>query len=377
MNRPRVAQLIIDDSERESDLLWVSSFRAGDPFTWLKDSRGSAVMLTDLEFGRGKKESRVDEVVSYSQMEQGARQADGKPVAFEGVVLHLLRQREIERVEVPARFPLRIADALREGGVEVVSRPDPFFPERAIKRADEIACLEESQAATEAAMLMAIDVVRSSDPGADGVLQLDGEPLTSERLKGMVRAFLLERGLQIGPFIIAPGDQGCDPHDVGSGPLHAGEMIIIDIYPQHMTHRYWGDMTRTVVRGEASEVQKKMYAAVKLAQEAAIEMIRPGASGQKIHRRVQQIFEQAGFPTEQRDGTWVGFFHGTGHGLGLDIHEPPRISAIGPDLQEGLVVTVEPGLYYPGHGGCRIEDVVLVTGDGCRNFNLAEKVLEV
>jgi Xaa-Pro aminopeptidase len=334
-------------------------------------------MLTDLEFGRGKKESRVDEVVSYSQMEQDARQADGKPVAFEGVVLHLLRQREIERVEVPARFPLRIADALREGGVEVISRPDPFFPERAIKRADEIACLEESQAATEAAMLMAIDAVRRSDPGVDGVLQLEGEPLTSERLKGMVRAFLLERGLQIGPFIIAPGDQGCDPHDVGSGPLHAGEMIIIDIYPQHMTHRYWGDMTRTVVRGGASEVQKKMYAAVKRAQEAAIEMIRPGASGQKIHRRVQQIFEEAGFPTEQRDGTWVGFFHGTGHGLGLDIHEPPRISAIGPDLQEGLVVTVEPGLYYPGHGGCRIEDVVLVTGDGCRNFNLAAKELEV
>lgn len=334
-------------------------------------------MLTDLEYGRGEKEARVDEVISYSQVEQGARQAADTPAAFEGVVLHLLRQREIERVEVPARFPLRIADALREGGIEVASRPDPFFPGRAIKRADEIACLEESQAATEAAMLMAIDAVRRSEPGQDGVLQLDGEPLSSERLKGMVRSFLLERGLQIGPFIIAPGDQGCDPHNVGHGPLHAGEMIIIDIYPQHMTHRYWGDMTRTVVRGVASEVQKKMYAAVKRAQEAAIEMIRPGASGQKIHRRVQQIFEEAGFPTEQRDGTWVGFFHGTGHGLGLDIHEPPRISAIGPELQEGLVVTVEPGLYYPGHGGCRIEDVVLVTGDGCRNFNRAPKELEV
>ncbi len=377
MNGPNEAQLIIDDSERESDLLWVSGFRAGDPFTWLRDSRGSAVMLTDLEFGRGEKEARVDEVISYSAMEKGVRGEGDRQVPFEEVVLHLLRSRNIERIQVPARFPLRIADHLRGGNIEVSTTKDPFFPQRAIKRADEIACIEESQAATEAAMLLAIDAVRRSEPGDQGILQLEGEPLTSERLKSMVQLFLLERGLQIGPFIIAPGDQGCDPHDVGSGPLHAGETIIIDIYPQHMTHRYWGDMTRTVVRGGASEEQKKMHAAVQRAQEAAIDLIRPGACGKMIHQRVQEIFLEAGFPTEKRNGTWVGFFHGTGHGLGLDIHEPPRISAIGPVLEEGLAVTVEPGLYYPGIGGCRIEDVVIVTADGCRNLNKAPKNLEV
>ncbi|MEE2882533.1 MAG: Xaa-Pro peptidase family protein [Planctomycetota bacterium] len=377
MNVNSKTQLIIDASEREPDLLWASGFLAVDAFTWLRDSRGSAIMLTDLEFGRGEKEAKVDEVISYSAMDAKARGEEEGPVPFEEVVLTLLRTREVTEVEVPARFPLQVADHLRAGGVTVSSRRDPFFPERAIKRADEIACIEQSQAATEAAMEMAVDAVRRSEPDQDGLLQLEGEPLTSERLKGMVRFFLLERGFQIGPFIIAPGDQGCDPHDVGSGPLHAGETIIIDIYPQHMTHRYWGDMTRTVVRGRATEDQKRIHAAVQEAQETAIDLIRPGASGDAIHRRVQDIFEKAGFPTEKRDGTWVGFFHGTGHGLGLDIHEPPRINRNGPVLEEGIAVTVEPGLYYPGIGGCRIEDVVIVTADGCQNLNKAAKDLEV
>ncbi len=377
MNENSKAQLIIDASEREPDLLWASGFLAVDAFTWLRDSKGSAIMLTDLEFGRGQKESAVDEVISYSAMDSRARGEAETPVPFEEVVLTLLRSREVDEVEVPARFPLQVADHLRANGIDVSSRRDPFFPERAIKRPDEISCIEESQAATEAAMEMAVDAVARSEPDGDGLLHLEGEPLTSERLKTMVRSFLLERGLQIGPFIIAPGDQGCDPHDVGSGPLHAGQTIIIDIYPQHMTHRYWGDMTRTVVRGEATEDQKRMHAAVQEAQETAIDLIRPGACGDAIHRRVQEIFEQAGFVTEKRNGTWVGFFHGTGHGLGLDIHEPPRIARNGPVLEEGIAVTVEPGLYYPGIGGCRIEDVVIVTADGCRNLNRADKGLEV
>ncbi|HCW44909.1 MAG: aminopeptidase P family protein [Planctomycetia bacterium] len=374
----KTAELIIDDSERESDLLWASGFLAVDQFTWLRDSRGSAIMLTDLELGRGEKESRVDEVISLSAVEKSAREVKGgEPCSFEEIVLQLLKSRNIERVEVPSRFPLMIADFLRSGGIEVVARENPFFSDRRIKRADEIRCLEESQAATEEAMALAIRLISNSEPGPDGVLQLDGEPLTSELIKYSVRSFLLSKGLQIGEFIIAPGDQGCDPHDVGSGPIRAGETVICDIYPQHMTHRFWGDMTRTVVKGQATEDQKKIHAAVLEAQETAISLIKPGACGQEIHRRVQQVFESAGFSTQQRDGTWEGFFHGTGHGLGLDIHEPPRISPVGPQLEEGMVVTVEPGLYYPGIGGCRIEDVVLVTADGCRNFNKAPKGLEV
>ena len=372
------AQLIVDASEREPDLLWASGFLAVDAFTWLRDRRGSAILLTDLELGRGEKEARVDEVVSLSAMERAAKEAQGvESVPFEGIVLHWLKSRGIEAVRVPSRFPLLLADYLRKGEIQVEPTPDPFFSGRRIKQDHEVRCLEESQAATEAAMEMAIGMIRDSEEGQDRILQLDGQPLTSERIKSAVRSFLLERGLQLGDFIVAPGDQGCDPHDVGSGPIRAGETVICDIYPQHMTHRYWGDMTRTVVKGEASEDQIRLHAAVLEAQETAISMIRPGACGREIHKKVQEIFEEAGFSTEKRDGQWVGFFHGTGHGLGLDIHEGPRISAVGPPLEEGMVVTVEPGLYYPGLGGCRIEDVVLVTADGCRNFNHASKELEV
>lgn len=373
-----LAELIVDASDREPDLLWASGFLAVDAFTWLRDSTGSAILLTDLELGRGEKEACVDEVVSLSAMERAAKEAQNvESVPFEGVVLHWLKSRGIEGVRVPYRFPLLLADHLRRGGIQVDPTPDPFFSGRRIKQDHEIRCLEESQAATEAAMELAIGMIRASEEGEDRILQLAGEPLTSEFIKIAVRSFLLEKGLQLGDFIVASGDQGCDPHDVGSGPIRAGETIICDIYPQHMTHRYWGDMTRTVVKGQASEDQIRLHAAVLEAQETAISMIRPGACGREIHSKVQEIFEEAGFPTEKRDGQWVGFFHGTGHGLGLDIHEGPRISAVGPPLEEGMVVTVEPGLYYPGLGGCRIEDVVLVTADGCRNFNQASKELEV
>jgi Xaa-Pro aminopeptidase len=136
-------------------------------------------------------------------------------------------------------------------------------------------------------------------------------------------------------------------------------------------------MTRTVVKGRASDDLRRLHAAVRDAQATAIAAIAPGVTGDEVHRRVQQVFERAGYPTELRGGDWVGFFHGTGHGVGLDIHEPPRLSRGGPVLAEGMVITVEPGLYYPGLGGCRLEDLVVVTESGCRNLNRAPYDLEV
>ena len=247
---------------------------------------------------------------------------------------------------------------------------------RGRKTAEEVAHLEEAQQITESAMLFAIDQIRASEV-RNGDLYLEGEPLDVARLKKMVRVFCLEREMALGEFIIAPGDQGCDPHDCGSGPLRADETIIIDIFPRHLNTLYWGDMTRTVVKGSASDELKKLHATVKEAQEAAVNAIAPGVTGDAVHAVVQEIFTREGYVTELKNGEWVGFFHGTGHGLGLDIHEPPRLMRGGPVLEEGMVVTVEPGLYYPGLGGCRIEDVVVVTADGCRNFNRAPKDLEV
>ncbi len=176
---------------------------------------------------------------------------------------------------------------------------------------------------------------------------------------------------------MAAGDHVCDPHNSGEGPLPADKSIIIDIFPRHVRNHYWGDMTRTVVKGRPSPELAALHKSVLQSQQEAIARIHPGATGAEIHQHVQECFRKAGHVTERRNGAMCGFFHGTGHGIGLDIHESPRLSKNGRELEQGMVITVEPGLYYPGIGGVRIEDVVVVTEDGCRNLNAAPRELTV
>lgn len=199
-------------------------------------------------------------------------------------------------------------------------------------------------------------------------LWLDGQAVTSERVKKFINVKLMELDCIAQHTIVAGGEQACDPHNEGSGPLPAHRSIIFDVFPRSATSRYFADMSRTVIRGTASPELKRLYSTVKDAQEEAITKIKDGADGMKIHQGICTRFEKAGYKTGLVNGRMQGYFHGTGHGVGLDIHEAPRISRTGSLLQEGHVVTVEPGLYYPGLGAVRIEDMVLVTKDGCRNL---------
>jgi Xaa-Pro aminopeptidase len=176
---------------------------------------------------------------------------------------------------------------------------------------------------------------------------------------------------------VACGEEGCDPHNQGSGPLAPDQPIIIDVFPRDTRSRYFADITRTVVKGRASAQVRRMYEAVAAGQAAALADIRDGVAADMVHRKVQATLEGFGFRTGEENGRMQGFFHGTGHGLGLEIHELPRVSKLPVALRSGHVVTVEPGLYYPGHGGVRIEDVVVVTGTGCRNLTTYPKTLEV
>ena len=164
----------------------------------------------------------------------------------------------------------------------------------------------------------------------------------------------------------------------GHGPLRAHEPIILDIFPRSQTSGYYGDLTRTVVRGRASEAVRKIYDTVFAGQQTAFKLMRPGVPTTDVHAAVQKLFASRGYKTGQRNGRMEGFFHGTGHGLGLEIHESPRMGATSPGkLQTGQVITVEPGLYYPGVGGVRLEDVALITAGNPRNLTVAPKVLEV
>jgi Xaa-Pro aminopeptidase len=288
----------------------------------------------------------------------------------------LLRERDIESLLVPRTFPIEAADRLRCAGYRVSFPSDSFFPQRDCKTPDEIHHIRQVQRHTEAAMDAAIAAIREASV-QDDVLYRSGEPLTAEAVKRCIALSLMEQGCTARHTIVACGDQGCDPHNQGSGPLRAGQTIVIDIFPRSDHTGYFADITRTVVKGQPTEDQRRLYEAVLEGQTLALNRIGAGINGKEIHQAVMDLFEQKGYATGEIDGRMQGFFHGTGHGVGLEIHEPPRISKTDTTLQPGHVVTVEPGLYYPGQGAVRIEDLVVVTEDGCDNLTTYPKKLEV
>jgi Xaa-Pro aminopeptidase len=249
-----------------------------------------------------------------------------------------------------------------------------FWPERNAKTDEELKLIGRALRLSEIGLKRGMEVLKASKLKGRK-LAWSGKPLTSELLRAEIDTAILRAGGTPTNTIVAGGDQACDPHERGHGPLYANSLIILDIFPRDPRSGYWGDMTRTVVRGRASEHQRKLWNTVKDGQELALREIRDGVDGMKIHKAIQTLFEKRGYPTEVRKGVNVGFFHGTGHGLGLDIHEFPRVQKV--VLKERQVVTVEPGLYYPGLGGVRIEDVVVVTKTGCKILSKFPKQLEI
>src|SRR5262245_6108819 len=366
------ASLIISASEADSNLAYACRFLAPDPFGYLQVDGRRILVMSDLEVDRARAQARVDEVLSLSEWDAKARQRWPQPKLTDTVSL-LLEDYGVKAVEVPGDFPLELADRLRERGITVTPRPSPFLPERVVKTAEEVAAIEETQRHTETALEAALQVLRESVIRGDEVLY-KGRPLTSEDLKKTVNVSLMENDCIAEHTIIACGEQGVDPHNQGTGPIRPNQGIIFDIFPRSSTSRYFADMTRTVVKGKAPEELKRIYDAVLAAQLRGIELVKDGASGGAIHTEVARTMEARGYTTGVVDGRNQGFFHGTGHGVGLDIHEPPRISRLDYELKTGQVVTVEPGLYYAGRGAVRIEDMVVVDNGGCRNLTLAPKM---
>ncbi len=383
------AILIIAASETDSNLYYATRFIAPDPFIYLELCEGPPprnagmtgsgerlLVMSDLELDRARSQASVDRVLSYSELEQGARtQGDTDPGPVD-VVHQVLQPAGVKQVLVPGNFPFVHARRLQQLGYELETKKEPFFEHRALKSDEEVGYIEASQRATEQAVAAAHEAVQASVIRG-GVLWLESEPLTSERLKKLINVRLMEQDCVAQHTIVAGGEQACDPHHEGSGPLPAHRSIIFDVFPRSGRTRYFADMSRTIVKGRPSAELARLYQTVRDAQEEAISQIRDGADGAKIHRRVCERFESAGYRTGLVNGRMQGYFHGTGHGVGLDIHESPRISRTGSVLKEGHVVTVEPGLYFPGLGAARIEDMVLVTRDGCRNLTDYPKKLEL
>ncbi len=372
------ARLIIAASEQDANLYYAARFLAPDPFIFLQVNGRRMLLMSDLEVDRARQQARVDEVLSISKLQAELRQGGMAEPTTIDLVDAVLKRHQVRRVEVPGTFGVLYADRLRQRGYELLPRPEPFFEERLVKSDEEIGWITEALRATEEAVECAIGVIRESDIAADGTLTVRGQPLTAEMIKRVINVKLLERDCIGQHTIVACGTQGCDPHNEGSGPLQAHQPIILDVFPRSERTRYFADLTRTVVRGRASDMIRRMYDAVAEGQEIAFRQIRDGADGKAIHMAIMRRFKELGFHTGERDGRMQGFFHGTGHGVGLDIHEPPRISGGGQILRTGHAVTVEPGLYYTeAGGGIRLEDLVVVTPTGCQNLTQIPKVLEV
>jgi Xaa-Pro aminopeptidase len=364
------ARLMCAASGHDADMLYSTGFYADDPFIWWKVRGRTHVALSPLEIDRARPVARVSRV--HPNGEFLAAKEKG---TFAAIIDGISRKYRVRSWLVPEQFPAGLVENLRRRKLRIAVSHQPFFPERGRKTPEEIAALRTALRVAEAGLRRGIDVLKASQIGRGGFLRWNRSPLTSERLRAEMDSAVLHAGGSPANTIVAGGLQGCDPHERGHGPLRANEAIVLDIFPRHARNHYFGDLTRTVVRGRASEALRAQYAAVQAGKRWVMQRMRAGADGPALQKALIGRFAAAGYPTEQRNGRWVGMFHGVGHGLGLDLHESPRFAA-GP-LFEGLSITVEPGLYYPGVGGVRIEDVVIVGKRGVRNLTRFEEELEL
>jgi len=361
------AILLYADSADNSDQFYFSRISVPDPFIAFGTGGKKYAVIGALEFARVKRDSAFDEVLpleSYTKKAMARYGKFGRLSPAETIAI-IAEEFGIKGFLVPEDFPASLYARLTIlHGIKLEPANGPFFAEREIKSAAEAAAIREGNRCAAAGIAAAEKVLKESKISA-GKLVWKGKPLTSERLRMAVEIACLEAGsLSIGT-IVAGGDQACDPHNVGAGLLRANQLIVVDVFPRVQATGYHGDMTRTFLKGRPSEFQKKLVAAVREAQLRALRTIRAGVNGQVVHQAVNDTFTRHGFKTEHTARGSVGYFHGTGHGLGLAVHEAPRVSTVDYILKEGTVVTCEPGLYYPGagKGGCRIEDVVQVTDD--------------
>jgi Xaa-Pro aminopeptidase len=344
-----------------------------DPFLYAEKDGKRYVISTAFEVERVKEvgiDARPWENYGYDELiESGLPREE---IVWKHINLNACRELGITDALVPRSFPVLTADHLRENGITLEPDHRFFADRRRVKNEAEMAGIRKSQKAAEAAMGAARDLIFRAEP-ANGGVKVDGETLTSERLKAEIRRVFSEHGVSGDDFIVSHGAQTAIGHELGHGPIAPNEPIVIDLWPKDPDSACYADMTRTFVVGEAPEELVKYHGLVKEALDRSLAATKAGVAGSEIYTLVCNHFEENGQRTtlSKAPGEVLeeGFFHGLGHGVGLEVHEAPSLGRGGTgDLVAGDVVTLEPGLYRPGFGGCRLEDLVLVTEDGAENL---------
>jgi Xaa-Pro aminopeptidase len=361
--------LIYGDTIRSPELRHEVPVPIPDPFIYAETGDRRAAILHSLEIPRVREEAPQLEIVPLEQLgtdELFAQGMKGWEIELE-VAVRACRELGIEQAAVPPSFPVGHADHLRAKGIEIVVERDLFDDRRRSKNETEIAGIRRAQHACEAALDAARELLRAAQPNGAG-LEVDGEPLTSERIKRVIEDVFADHGVEGSDMIVAHGPQTAVGHDAGSGQIAPNEPIVFDLFPKDKATGCYSDMTRTYVVGEPTDEVKEWYTLVKRALETSTAGVKPGVNGRALFELVCDQFHEAGYKTQlnKEPGEVLedGFFHSLGHGVGLEVHELPSMGRSGQDLVPGDVITIEPGLYRSGYGGLRLEDIVLVTKDG-------------
>jgi len=365
--------LIYADSLRSPEMRHEVPVSIPDPFLYAERDGERHVVASSFELERiaavapGLDVTPLEEFGLDELYAQGLARDD---VALE-IVLRATRRFGIEQAVAPTTFPLEVADHLRANGVELSADRELFVGRRRVKNEAELAGIRRAQQGAEAAMGAARELLRQAETG-NGTLLLDGEPLTCERLKLAVEQAFAQHGVFADEFIVSHGAQTAIGHDMGSGPIAPGEPVCLDLFPRDRESGCFADMTRTFVVGEPPEELREYQRLCREALDRSVTAVRPGVAGSELHRISCEVFEEHGYPTllSKQPGEVLkdGFYHSLGHGVGLEVHEQPTLGRGPGELVAGDVIAVEPGLYRHGFGGCRLEDLVLVTEDGAETL---------
>jgi Xaa-Pro aminopeptidase len=362
--------LIVGDTERVPEMRHEVPLMIPDPFFYAEKDGRRIVAIASMEASRVEGLGTGLEVHPLEEfgVDELLRRHTDLYAAQNELAARIARGLGIERAVVPRRFPLAVADELRKIGVELMVDQKHFDDRRRAKSEHELEGIRRALHAAETAMADALELLRRAEP-RNGLLELEGEPLTCERLKEDVQAAFLRNHAFGDEPIVSHGAQTAVGHDTGSGAIAADDVVLLDLFPKDFESACFADMTRTFAVGTVPGEIQTYNELCKEALERAVALVRPGLPGSDLFRAVCELFAEHGYPTQltKKEGEVLedGFHHSLGHGVGLAVHEAPLLGRIGQELVAGDVLAIEPGLYRRGFGGVRIEDLVLVTEDGC------------
>lgn len=370
MKKSTPTRILISNVQTAADIRYLCGVEPPETAVFIQTGHAKKLIVSEMEYNRLRRTTTRGVTVLHPQMFGSSWK--------KGAVDWIKKNAAGKKLSVTADFPLGLAEKLRRAGFRPTVFKKPPCPQRKIKTAGEIYAVQNAQRAAVAAMNAAIKQIASAKIGKDGILRSGKTVLTSETVRATICHTLFDLNCTALETIVACGAHSADPHERGAGPLRTGQPIVLDIFPRSAETGYWGDITRTVCRGPAPVELKKMYNAVKAAQAAALNAVKAGAWTDDVHAAAAGELDRRGYKTETVDGRPQGFIHGTGHGVGLAIHEAPRISSANHQkLRAGMIITIEPGLYYPDLGGVRIEDTILVTKTGYQMLAPCPKRFEI